>query len=315
MNQKQFQLKIGKIVRLAFFLVVVFGLPVFSVSVHAQSAEFKRVFTNALKAYEQSDFTEAQQLLEQAIDMSTNFAPPYYFLGTIYRDVKGDPESAVWFFETAAEINPDYAEAHDGLCRAYYQLLDYDRAETACLRALELNPDLGSSQLTLAWTYLIGKSEEQQAIHYFNKVVEQVDHPIVYFGLGMAYAIEGDHSQVLDIVTRLKALGKQDLAAHLEAVLRSKVAGEELIPVALLRQMGRPPERAEGRLVGEHSEKQPKEPGQPPADVDPRTQGKTQIRIQGKIPVPQITGMQGVSQPRTYGGQSGKTHPGSLTPE
>lgn len=274
----------------------------------------QELFTSGQAAYEQGRYQDAINDFEAAIEIDNNFAPAYHALGLVYQKVSPDPSYPLWYFETALEIDPDFVPAYDMLCRLYYQVQEYVRAEEMCIKALKFNPELTGSQLSLAWIYLVGRSDPDMALYYFQQVIAKVKQPAIYFGMGMAYAMQGEHGKALDMVTYLRSQGGENFAAHLEAVLRSKTPREQFMPPGFLKETPSP-------IVAEADESsQPsvtaggKEvvPVPMPIVVKPKFTGNPKIHVKGKIKPPTIKSITGQSQSKTYGGQDQK-HPGSFS--
>jgi len=269
------------------------------------------------KAFEEQKYQKAIDYFEEAISLNSNFAPAYHALGLVYQQVSSDPNYPLWYFETALEIDPNFVPSMDVLCRSYYQMQDYDKAEDICLKALEKNPDLPGSQLALAWTYLLGRSDAEKAIYYFEKVQKKLKVPAVDLGLGMAYAIRGDHGKVLDIVTRLRAEGMEEFAAHLEGMLRSRANPEDFMPANFVRKQKELEQKQAEQIARMQEAQATQETGEEtqfvpvPVVVKPKITGSPNVRIRGKIKPPQVKSVSGYSEPKTYGGQ-GEKHPGSL---
>lgn len=292
--------------------------------VSAQEAVPKSVselFQSGQKAFEEKRYQDAINDFEAIIERDNSVAAAYYVLGLIYQETSSDLRYPLWYFETAIEIDPEYAPPYDILCRTYYQLQEYYEAESVCTKALELNPDLVSAQLSLAWVYLIGYSDAGQAIHYFEKVVERVQSPIVYFGLGMAYAMNNENGKVLGIVTQLRTQGAEDFANHLEALLRSKRVAE-MAPQGFLEheksQLTQEKNKAASAVPTEipqapETVKVGVMPVPVPVIVRPKISGSPQVHIKGKIRPPTVSAA-GTTTPNVYGGQN-QRHPGSLSEE
>ncbi len=278
--------------------------------VYAQGASIKTLFEKGQEAFEAKRYQDAINNFEAIIEKDNGFAAAYHALGLIYQEISPDPSYPLWYFQTAIEIDPQFAPSYDMLCRAYHQLQDYVEAEKICTQALKLNPDLTSSQLSLAWVYLTGRNDPDRALYYFEKVIQKVQAPAIYFGMGMAYAMQGDHAKVLDIVTQLRAKGFEQFASHLEAAVRSKTDPEKFMPPGFLKNA--PSSLQETASQGGQAPIRQIVPVPVPVVVRPRITGSPQIHIKGKIRPPQITGMSGYSEPKTFGGQDQK-HPGGLS--
>lgn len=297
--------------KLLHFFVLIFVFSGYS-SVTAAERSIQELFTLGQEAFEAKRYQESINYFEGIIEQNNNFAAAYHALGLVYQEVSSDPYYPLWYFETALEVDPNFAPSYDVLCRAYHQMQKYAEAEGICLKALELNPNLIGSQLSLAWVYLIGYSDANRAVYYFEKVIDKIKIPYVYFGLGMAYAMRGEHGKVLDIVTHLRSEGAENLAIHLEAVIRNKTSPEKFIPPGFMKSPSSQT-RTSGAADPSGAASQRKVVPIPvPVVVKPKITGSPKVRITGKIRPPQITGITGYSKPPTLGGQK-ERHPGSLS--
>lgn len=266
--------------RRIFLLAGMLFILVFPIGVFALSDEAAKLFEEGQQAASRGDHKKAVEYYEKVVELDTNFAPVYAALGASYEQMSAPVGDVAWFYDTAVSVDPQFIEAYDTLCRVCYQGGEFDRAEAACLKALELNPAYPSAQMSLAWIYLLGKSQPDKAIFYFRKVLERIKHPKVYFGLGMAYSMNGDRAEVLDVVTTLRGMGEVDLAAQLERSIR------ESIPQPLPQDYVPMPQREPGTIVRSTDEPEPT-----PEPTSSPISGQTQIRLRGKL-----TGMGGQSQ-------------------
>ena len=186
----------------------------------AQAQTVKDFYEQGQQAYGQGDYKTAIDLYEKSVELNPNFAPAYNALGLAHKEINTDLSELVWLFKTATEIDPKYVEAYDNLGKAYYGLGDFDNAEQSCLKALAISPNLPSPKLSLGWIYLLGKSQPQEAISYFKDILKDNKIAYAYFGLGMAYYMSGDRTNVLDTITTLRSMEKEDLALQLENMVR-----------------------------------------------------------------------------------------------
>lgn len=180
----------------------------------------KQLFQKGAQAYQQQNYREAIRLFESAIKIYPDLAPAYNYLGLCHKSLNANVYKVIDYFEKAVEIDPEYILAYDNLAKIYYGLNKYEQAEKYNLKALELKPDLLSSLLSLGWINLLGKSDQEEAIYYFEQVVEQSDMPYAYFGLGLANFLDQNNAEVLHVITVLRRAGEEDLAKHLEVMLR-----------------------------------------------------------------------------------------------
>ena len=121
----------------------------------------------------------------------------YYLQGKNYlarSKEKGVLKSAETLFLRALAIAPDYADALAGLCRTYWQEYEEarrlelsEKAEQACRRALELDPDSAMAQAALG-EVLLGRGKWQEAAQAYEKAIElDPRYTEAYLGLADAY--------------------------------------------------------------------------------------------------------------------------------
>lgn len=262
------------------------------------AGKLEELFTKGQEAYQNRDYRKALQYFEKAVELDPNFAPVYNALGLCHYDLKDKLSDVAWFFKVAVDIDPRYSEAYNNLCKVYYDYGEYNEAEKSCLKALEISPSLGSAQLSLAWVYLLGKSQPNDAINYFSQVLEKVKAPMVYYGLGMAYSKKGDNARVLDIVTILKGMNESELADQLERMIRTP---DGSMPSAAQASA---PEKQEGMVVPAQGTLDPKPSAQ---DDSAPISGQMRVRLRGTLT---NTNNAQVSP----GAQEPQRHPGSLSP-
>jgi len=206
--------------RRAPFLSVVIILGVFISDGNANV--LKDLYIQGEQAYQQGEYQKAIKIFEEVVELEPNFAAVYNALGLTHAAINTKLSDVIWLYNVAIDIDPKFIDAYTNKCRAFYKAGEYDKAEKSCLEALEVRPHYLSAQLSLAWVYLVGKEDPEKAIYYFKKVTQDIKEPMVYFGLGLAYSQNGDRVMVLDTVTQLRALDKDDLALKLEATIRTK---------------------------------------------------------------------------------------------
>ena len=232
-------------------------------------------FQQGQQAYDEGDYEKAAKLYEKVVEFDPNFAPVYNALGLTYRGLNSSLEDVTWLFKVATDIDPNYLEAYDNLCKIYYQAAQYGEAEKSCLKILSLNPSYGPAQLTLGWIYL-GKSQPDKAVAYFEEILKRVQAPGIYLGLGTAYAMNGQHAEVLDMVTKLRSLGQPQMAAQLENMIRTRQSAPALaVPQIDLS------ERQVGTIVS--SGETPVPSAVEPTEGPPRAPGFMKVRLKGKL--------------------------------
>ncbi len=243
-----------------------------------EKPDIRTMFDQARVYYSQGEFAKAIDVYERIIDLNPNFAEAFNALGMAYRAAGVDLREAAWYFKAAVEINPEYAEAYDNLGKAYYGLGDFDLAEHYCKKALEVNPRMISASFSLGWIYLLGKSKPAEAIPCFQRVADAAHLANAYFGLGMAYFMNDQRAEVLEVITKLRQIKEDPLATQLEDMVRGRryVPGPPGHPLVA-------PERKESILVPSHRAEAFKESNAKTTPEKGDAQGLMRIRIKGKI--------------------------------
>jgi len=238
--------------------------------------ELKENFILGQEAYNSGQYNLAIDYFEKVVEINSEFAPVYNALGLTYSRINAELSDVAWFFNVAVEIDPNYIDAYNNMCRVYYQAGEHSMAEESCLKVLEIDPNYGSAQLSLAWIYLVGKSQPNDAIYYFNEVLNKVQNPMVYFGLGVAYSMNGNTVEVLDTITTLRGMGEEQLASQLENTLRKYYDAPPIqqAPVRLA-------ERQAGRIISGPKTSGEEFPTQGPA-AQPGS-GQMRIRLRGNL--------------------------------
>ncbi|MCA9403267.1 MAG: tetratricopeptide repeat protein [Candidatus Omnitrophica bacterium] len=187
----------------------------------------KEKYEAATVAFSRGKYDQAIALYEEVIDLYPGLPQAYYYLGMAHRQKGTRPKDTLWLFEKALEIDPGYAEAHETLSKMYYELGEFDPALKHGLEVLKVQPDNVNAKLSVGWTYLLGQSNPHAAIPYFQEVLEVQEVPYAYLGLGMSYFMTDQRARVLDVITRLRSAGEEDLAAKLEGMIRDSRFDQE----------------------------------------------------------------------------------------
>jgi len=264
--------------KILFFLLGATAL-LFPNNVFAQDAA-KDLYDQGQNAVTEGNSAKAIEFYEKSIEANPDFAPAYSALGSVYLESSAKMDDVVWLFKQAAELEPQNVENYTNMCRAYFQSQQHDFAETACLKALEIDPNSGSAQLSLAWIYLLGKVEPGNAVKYFTAVIDKIpNNPKIYYGLGIAYARNNEQAKALDVITNLRSMGQESLASQLEKMIRP--SAEVPMPTA---GAIRPPviEGGPSKVV----KSRPVEPPKIALPPDPNAPPPGTIRIQLKARLP-----------------------------
>ncbi|MCC6758242.1 MAG: tetratricopeptide repeat protein [Candidatus Omnitrophica bacterium] len=257
----------------------------FSSTVVFAQGPAKELFEQAQAFADQGDTAKAIEYYEKVVDADPDFAPAYSGLASVYLDNNGKTEDVIWLYQQAAALEPQNAENYTNMCRAYFQSQQNDWAESACLKALSIEPNSGSAQLSLAWIYLLGKVQPAESVKYFTAVIEKIpNNPKIYYGLGMAYARNNQQAEALDVITNLRSMGQENLASQLEKMIRPS-AEAMMPPPGVMRPPGLGIESGPSKVVKAQPEETP-----PPPVVDPNAPPPGTIRIQLKAKLPPASG-------------------------
>ena len=232
------------------------------------------LFSAGEKYYNQGRYQDAITQYEKAVEIDPDFAPAYNSLGLAHQAIGTRVTDIIWFFRVATDLDPEFTDARVNLCRIYAEADQFENARDACLTALEIEPNLGSAELQLAWIYLTGLQQPDKAVLYFRRVLQKVQEPSVYFGLGMAYVQAGDSARVLETITTLRGMGEHDFATQLEDAQRAQsapAAPSQPSAVSL-------PQRTSGTLIEAHAPSPPP----PPQQTSP-VSGQMRIRLKGSL--------------------------------
>ena len=185
----------------------------------------------ALVQLEQYD--DAIEHYQKAININPD---PYWTsivcqaLGSVYLEIKNNPEAAIVLFQTSAVLNPESEESHLAIGDTYFSMEEYDNAikaycdaikinpenaksyckcgmalwekdytEEAIVayhKAINLNPEYAIAHNNLGVIYLDDIGNPYEAIEFFKKAIDNnKDYTLAYFNLGRAYALTGENTK------------------------------------------------------------------------------------------------------------------------
>lgn len=202
---------------------------------HSSLAKITREdYQRAIDLIEREQFDESIALLKASLDEDPNQAPIYNLIGLVYLKQNESIQSAIGSFEQALRIDPNFAEAYFNLASTYAGA--GNRPELAAeyfKKTLEADPRFVKAYFGLGWFTLTTMEKPEQAAEYFKKAIESYpDFSEAYYGLGLSYIQMGKAPLALQSVSKLRTMGREDLASYLETVLRggkvSEVLGSEV---------------------------------------------------------------------------------------
>ena len=190
----------------------------------AQLGDVKNLYERAMIAYSKQQYVQAMALYQQIIKTVPTFAPAYNGLALANQAASGDEGETIKYLKIAIKYDPKMALAYDNLGRIYYARQDVDHAQENFEKALEIDPNISSSQICLAWINLLIRSRPRTAIKYFKMALAASPDPKIYYGLGQAYFSSNQRAEAMEIITKLHEMGEEDLASRLENALRENKA-------------------------------------------------------------------------------------------
>ena len=98
------------------------------------------------KAFDEKNYNEARDYLEEVLKEKDSFADVYNMLGFIYYSA-GKHQNAIKYFKKALEINPNYTEVSLNLSVAYNEMGEFDKARDIYAKAKDAGAGSTTSYL------------------------------------------------------------------------------------------------------------------------------------------------------------------------
>ena len=210
--------------RLLFLLALFFSLCCEHSFAGITSDEYQR----ASDFFHRDQFNEAIAVLKASLDKDPSQPAVYNLLGVIYLKQNESIQSAIGPFEEAIRIDPNYAEAYFNLASLYAGTANRPELAAEYFRkTLEVDPKYVRAYFGLGWFTLTTEQNPEKAVEYFNKALANFPNfAEAYYGLGLAYVQMGKAPMALQSVSQIRALGREELAAYLESILRGNKVSE-----------------------------------------------------------------------------------------
>jgi tetratricopeptide (TPR) repeat protein len=124
--------------------------------------------------------------------------PDSHYLLACYYQERGRYGEALEEFKKVVAIDPEHANAYNGMGIAYDRLMDHSRAVEAYQLALKLNPSLDYVFNNLGYSYLL-QGNYESAIHSFeNAVALNGGNRRMHNNLGMALGLNQQFDRALE---------------------------------------------------------------------------------------------------------------------
>ncbi|MCX5848921.1 MAG: tetratricopeptide repeat protein [Deltaproteobacteria bacterium] len=115
----------------------------------------------------------------------------------VYFYTEGKIEKAIYHYDKAIFITPDFVEAYDNRGNAYADLGQYQRAIEDYNQAIRLKPEDADAYNNRGTTY-IELGQYQQAIEDYNKVIRLKPNYIAYYNRGNGYSSLGQYQLAIE---------------------------------------------------------------------------------------------------------------------
>ncbi len=156
----------------------------------------------------QSQFAEAQQEFETAIQYDPSLFEAYYFYGRA-RLAEGKLEAATELFERAAQLRPDDYQSvchlggiYDGLGHKEEALAADRRAVEIAEKHLSLHPD-DARALYLTAVSLCRLGDTDRSLDWAGRALAMdPNEPVTLYNVGCVYALQGESEQAVDCLQR-----------------------------------------------------------------------------------------------------------------
>ncbi|MDJ0533290.1 MAG: tetratricopeptide repeat protein [Xenococcaceae cyanobacterium MO_207.B15] len=157
---------------------------------------------------------KAEQQHHQLLALNSDSASTtYYDLGYAYKQ-QGKLEEAIAYYQQAIEIDPQYADPHNGLGNVYKGQGKLDEAISGYEQAIQLDPQFVYPHYNLGLVYADqGKLEE--AIAYYQQAIEiDPQYADPHNGLGFIYLSQGNLEEAISAYQQAIELDPKFAASH-----------------------------------------------------------------------------------------------------
>jgi tetratricopeptide (TPR) repeat protein len=179
---------------------------------HAQVSKAKQHYNSGIKLRNNNQFPEALAEFNKAAELNKNFDSAYVEIGNIYSK-SGKMDLAMSNYNKALAINPKYADAFVGMAKIYRDAIkQYDSAIYYFNAAAKLDPANKEIFYGLAWIYNARK-EHELAIPYGIKALEiDNNYKPAYGELGYAYRSTKKYAECIEQLKKNLAVSVIDVA-------------------------------------------------------------------------------------------------------
>lgn len=180
----------------------------------ARSAE--AFYVLALQYMRERNFNGAEALFKRAIAAKPDWSWPYVGLGNLLGGfVFGRTAEAEAVLRKAAELDPAWSRPYDSLAIILRIAGEYEAAEEAALKAIELAPDSVATNTNYA-NLLVSLDRLDEAETYYRHAIDiEPEHPKPYYNLACLFSLMQDPERATDYLDRaIKRSGSMRVEAR-----------------------------------------------------------------------------------------------------
>ncbi len=107
----------------------------------------------AVAYYQNQEYDKAVEEFTAVVEQNENIYEAYFYLATIFDEIKGDQDQASYYYQQAIKYNPNYVKAYIALGDLYLQQGNGYKAMAQYMTALENNPNHAEGHYHLALAY------------------------------------------------------------------------------------------------------------------------------------------------------------------
>ncbi len=156
---------------------------------------------------------EALVHFQKALVINPDYAEAHDNLGNALFQM-GQADEALVHFQKALVINPDYAEAHNNLGEALRQKGQADEAMTHYQRALIINPDFAEAHYNLGNAFIQKSRVDEAMSHYRTALRLKPDFAEAHKDLGNAFIQKGQAREAVAHYEEAVRINPKNLIAH-----------------------------------------------------------------------------------------------------
>lgn len=188
--------------------------------------ELKKVYEQAIMLFQEGNYEHAIAKFQEVLRINPRMAVIHNLIGAAYLEL-GDKTQAESAFQMTLKHDPQNADAYYNLGSLYFGSGSENNSELAAsyfLKAIEYQPSNLRALFSLGWIEMLERENPEKAAEYFEKVVElDPDLAEGYYGLGMAYLRLNRRPEALLPISKLRSLGKSDMALRIESVMKGEI--------------------------------------------------------------------------------------------